>query len=97
MEESKKAFSVSNRKEAIKKYRRSKIIEILKNTLSPSLLTFENMYTNIFGFQSRQKYINKYKKHYNNGDYLFERALTNYFKALFDGMPLQEIIDVYGI
>ncbi len=95
LEESKKAFGVSNRKEAIKKYRRLKTIAILKDTLSPSLLTFENIYTNIFGFQSRQKYISKYKKNFNNGEYLFERSLSNYFKALFDGMPLQEIIEVY--
>ncbi|MFX1376002.1 MAG: hypothetical protein ACFFA0_09340, partial [Promethearchaeota archaeon] len=96
LEESKKAFSVSNSKEAIKKYRKLKTIEIIKNTLSPSILTFENIYTNVFGFQSHQEYINKYKQHYNSGDYFFERALKNYFESLFDGMSLQEIIDVYG-
>ena len=95
LEESKKTFGVSNSKEAIKKYRKLKTIETLKNTFSPSLLTFENIYTNIFGFQSRQEYVNKYRDPYNNGDYLFERALKNYFESLFDGMSLQEIIDVY--
>ena len=96
LEESKKAFGVSSKKEAIKKYRKLKTIIILKNTCSLSFSTFENIYTNIFGFQSRQEYVSKYKQHYNTGDYLFERSLKNYFEALFDGMSLQEVIDVYG-
>lgn len=96
LKESKKAFDVSNRKEAVKKYRRLKVIEILSNDLSPSTSTFEMIYTNIFGFQSRQEYISKYKEPYNSGDYLFERALKNFFEALFDEMPLQKIIDIYG-
>ena len=96
LEESKKAFGVSNKKEAIKKHRKLKTIEILKNTLSPSILTFENLYTNIFGFQSRQEYVSKYKNPYNYGNFYFERALTNYFRTLFDGMSLEEILDLYG-
>ncbi len=95
LEESRKAFGVSNRKEAVKKYRKLKTIQILKNTTSPSLSVFENIYVDVFGFQSRQVYIKKYEKHYNSGVYFFERALKQYFIALFDGMTLKEIIDKY--
>ena len=96
LEETKNALGVSNWKEAIKKYRKLKIIEILKNSLSPSILDLENLYTNIFGFQSRQKYIRKYKKPYNYGNYYFEKAMKNYFRTIFDGMSLEEILDYYA-
>ncbi|MFW9987663.1 MAG: hypothetical protein ACFFC3_03325 [Candidatus Odinarchaeota archaeon] len=96
LNESIKAFGVSNRKEAIKKYRKLKTIEILENTISPSLLTLENIYSNTFGFQSRQEYINKYKQHYNSGDFFFKRALRNYFKGLFEGISLENIIKYYS-
>lgn len=95
LQETKNALGVSNRKEAIKKYRKLKTIEILKNTLSPSILDFENLYTNIFGFQSRQKYIRKYKKPYDYGNFYFERAMTDYLSTLFDGMSFREILDHY--
>lgn len=96
LEESKKAFGVSSTRAAIKKYRKFKTIEIIKNTISPSILDLENLYTSLFGFKTREQYIQKYKNHYNNGNYLFERSLTAYFRTLFDGMSLEEILDYYG-
>jgi len=92
LKESTKAFNVSNRKEAVKKYRKLKTIETLRNSKAPSFSTLEYLYTDIFGFQSRKEYVEKYKDS-SGGDFLFKRALKNYFEKLFDGMSLNEIIE----
>ena len=94
LSESKKAFGVPNRKTAVKKYQKQDTIIFLKNTTCISLATFEHLYTEIFGFQSRKDYLEKYND-YTNGNYLFERALKNYFEILFNGMKLEEIIEKY--
>ncbi|NVM17737.1 MAG: hypothetical protein HWN80_08470 [Candidatus Lokiarchaeota archaeon] len=60
------------------------------------MIKINRMVGNLFGFKSREQYICKYKNHYNSGNYLFERSLVAYFRTLFDGMSLEEILDYYG-
>ncbi|MFX0187780.1 MAG: hypothetical protein ACFE8A_08595 [Candidatus Hodarchaeota archaeon] len=90
----KKAFNVQNRKEAVKKYRKLETIKTIKRTNSPAFSTFEYLYTEVFGFQSRKEYEAKYKD-YNNGSFFFERALKGYFEKLFNGVSLEDIIALY--
>ncbi len=92
--ESKKAFNVKNRKEAVRKYRKIKTIETIKKTPSPSFSTLENLYTEVFGYKSREEYVEKYREQ-GNGNQHFERSLRNYFKRLFDGLLVNEIIEQY--
>ena len=95
LKESRKAFNVSNRKEAVKKYRKLKTIETIRNNPSPSLLTLENLYTNVFEYQNREEYVKKYKDTTGGGNSHFEHSLKRYFERLFDGMLIQEIIEKF--
>ncbi|MFW9989945.1 MAG: hypothetical protein ACFFC3_14955 [Candidatus Odinarchaeota archaeon] len=51
-------FGISSMREVIVKYRRKRVIKELKKEQSPSIMTLERIFVEIFGYRTKQNYYN---------------------------------------
>jgi len=76
-------FGVSSMREAIVKYRRKRVIKEVKDDPSPSIMTLERIFIDIFGYRKKQNY---YKSSY------YWEIMSKVFREIFPELDISEYL-----